>query len=106
MNLGLSNPTGGALVSISNSVFFFSSRRRHTRFDCDWSSDVCSSDLADFRTALKPPAHIVLPPTGLVAIENTHNLGGGVVFPQADAVGVCAAAREAEIGRASCRERV
>src|SRR5256886_12628122 len=26
--------------------FFFSSRRRHTRFDCDWSSDVCSSDLA------------------------------------------------------------
>src|SRR6516165_7341408 len=27
------------------SLFFFSSRRRHTRFDCDWSSDVCSSDL-------------------------------------------------------------
>src|SRR5688572_19009687 len=26
-------------------VFFFSSRRRHTRYDCDWSSDVCSSDL-------------------------------------------------------------
>src|SRR5688572_9223054 len=25
--------------------FFFSSRRRHTSFDCDWSSDVCSSDL-------------------------------------------------------------
>src|SRR5260370_23035072 len=29
--------------------FFFSSRRRHTRFKCDWSSDVCSSDLADQR---------------------------------------------------------
>src|SRR6266567_3368446 len=29
--------------------FFFSSRRRHTRFDCDWSSDVCSSDLAAFK---------------------------------------------------------
>src|SRR2546427_5701963 len=29
-------------------AFFFSSRRRHTRFDCDWSSDVCSSDLADY----------------------------------------------------------
>src|SRR5260370_24475352 len=28
------------------SYFFFSSRRRHTRFKCDWSSDVCSSDLA------------------------------------------------------------
>src|SRR6185503_20424802 len=25
--------------------FFFSSRRRHTRCSCDWSSDVCSSDL-------------------------------------------------------------
>src|SRR2546430_16364926 len=29
------------------SFFFFSSRRRHTRFDCDWSSDVCSSDLVE-----------------------------------------------------------
>src|SRR5260370_10637870 len=28
-------------------LFFFSSRRRHTRFKCDWSSDVCSSDLVD-----------------------------------------------------------
>src|SRR3978361_75869 len=28
-------------------VFFFSSRRRHTRWNCDWSSDVCSSDLTD-----------------------------------------------------------
>src|SRR2546430_9631918 len=27
-------------------LLFFSSRRRHTRFDCDWSSDVCSSDLS------------------------------------------------------------
>ena len=52
---------------------------------------------ADFRAALKPPGHIVLPPTGLVAIENTHNLGGGVVFRQEDAVGVCAAAREAGV---------
>src|SRR2546430_9383043 len=31
--------------------FFFSSRRRHTRFDCDWSSDVCSSDLARIEIA-------------------------------------------------------
>jgi threonine aldolase len=52
---------------------------------------------ADFRAALKPPGHIVLPPTGLVAVENTHNLGGGVVFPQQDAAAVCAAAREAGI---------
>src|SRR5690606_40346799 len=30
-------------------LFFFSSRRRHTRFSRDWSSDVCSSDLAQGR---------------------------------------------------------
>src|SRR5690242_20768192 len=29
--------------------FFFSSRRRHTRLTCDWSSDVCSSDLQIFK---------------------------------------------------------
>src|SRR6516164_5079549 len=28
-------------------LFFFSSRRRHTRWNCDWSSDVCSSDLVN-----------------------------------------------------------
>src|SRR2546430_10334734 len=33
--------------------FFFSSRRRHTRFDCDWSSDVCSSDLLKATIAAK-----------------------------------------------------
>src|SRR2546427_3098829 len=33
------------MVEILVGFFFFSSRRRHTRFDCDWSSDVCSSDL-------------------------------------------------------------
>src|SRR2546430_5676607 len=37
---------GADLMGLSTSDFvFFSSRRRHTRFDCDWSSDVCSSDL-------------------------------------------------------------
>src|SRR2546430_608784 len=35
----------GALILVKMlGDFFFSSRRRHTRFDCDWSSDVCSSD--------------------------------------------------------------
>src|SRR2546430_9664071 len=38
---------GYTLLSL---VFFFSSRRRHTRFDCDWSSDVCSSDLQPVET--------------------------------------------------------
>src|SRR2546430_14134193 len=35
--------------------FFFSSRRRHTRFDCDWSSDVCSSDLGRSWPVTSPP---------------------------------------------------
>src|SRR5690606_41006999 len=34
--------------------FFFSSRRRHTRFSRDWSSDVCSSDLRGVKRMLKP----------------------------------------------------
>jgi threonine aldolase len=54
---------------------------------------------ADLRTAYKPPDHIVFPPTTLVAVENTHNRGGGVVFPQEDAVAICDAARE--LGMAS-----
>lgn len=53
---------------------------------------------AEFRAAFKPPGHIVLPATGLVVIENTHNLGGGVVFPQNDAVEICAAAHQAGVG--------
>src|SRR2546430_5292675 len=40
--------------------FFFSSRRRHTRFDCDWSSDVCSSDLVFTETPTRDPGP---PPT-------------------------------------------
>jgi threonine aldolase len=51
----------------------------------------------EFRAAIKPRGHIVLPPTTLVAIENTHNMGGGIVFPQAEAVAICAAARDAGI---------
>src|SRR3712207_6977568 len=36
-------------------VFFFSSRRRHTRYWRDWSSDVCSSDLPPRSTTLRFP---------------------------------------------------
>src|SRR5260221_5223137 len=43
--------------------FFFSSRRRHTRSLCDWSSDVCSSDLPGF----------ALPPAGMVAWWRAEN---------------------------------
>jgi threonine aldolase len=48
----------------------------------------------ELRAAYKPAGHIVFPPTTLVAIENTHNRGGGVIFPQEDAVAVCGTARE------------
>src|SRR2546430_6703893 len=54
MRITLSEKTDcGAVVVVSSEMrtqlfFFFSSRRRHTRFDCDWSSDVCSSDLRLF----------------------------------------------------------
>src|SRR5205814_7399217 len=54
-------------------MFFFSSRRRHTRCLSDWSSDVCSSDLAylrrddsqgyDYTTVLPPAFGFPLPTT-------------------------------------------
>src|SRR5207248_7559657 len=40
------------LISVSIFVFFFSSRRRHTRSYGDWSSDVCSSDLGATNTGV------------------------------------------------------
>src|SRR5256886_11395313 len=43
-DVAIDNPT-----TLPAWVLFFSSRRRHTRFDCDWSSDVCSSDLPVLR---------------------------------------------------------
>src|SRR5467141_4830857 len=45
--------------------FFFSSRRRHTRFKCDWSSDVCSSDL-DWRVAVLLGFLVALSSTAIV----------------------------------------
>jgi len=48
----------------------------------------------DFLAARKPRGHVTYPPTTLVEIENTHNRAGGVIFPQDEAVRICAAARE------------
>src|SRR3989454_2809513 len=86
--------------------FFFSSRRRHTRLQGDWSSDVCSSDLEDDRglervvrdrdgvVALEagPPGHEHLP--GLNRVELLHQ-------DRLEA----ALERGIKIGRASCRGR-
>src|SRR2546421_9209759 len=89
---------------------FFSSRRRHTRSDRDWSSDVCSSDLA---------ARVTLDAAG-ADFELVTPMGRAEVrlpllgrFNVANALGVAACAwglgvpvETIEIGRASCRERV
>jgi threonine aldolase len=47
----------------------------------------------DFAAVFKPRGHAIYPPTTLLEIENTHNRSGGVVFPQPQAVALCAAAR-------------
>src|SRR5689334_24248167 len=61
--------------------FFFSSRRRHTRWNCDWSSDVCSSDLFCKRNGGLEPgnlhlgeickmAHAINNPAGTASIKS------------------------------------
>src|SRR5690625_6486906 len=71
-------------------LFFFSSRRRHTRWPRDWSSDVCSSDLVILYNAAR----------FLVLREQFDS----ALHPQfADLTGD---SWNLEIGRASCRERV
>src|SRR2546430_210371 len=53
--------------------FFFSSRRRHTIFDCDWSSDVCSSDLLALDFANMVPARGELSWDQLIAfLQSAH----------------------------------
>jgi threonine aldolase len=52
---------------------------------------------AEFIAACKPRGHIIFPPTTLVAIENTHNRGGGVVWSQGEVETICRAAREREV---------
>ena len=51
----------------------------------------------DVRSNAKAAGHVVFPPTTLVALENTHNRGGGVIFPQDEVVAIAEAARERNI---------
>src|SRR5256886_6043281 len=104
-----------ATKSIRYFIFFFSSRSRNTSFDCDWSSDVCSSDLTPRRSSLIG-GHAVLGRLvgDLKEVRHRHDgehpghhprhpgreeqaldEGGGHPLRQAE-----------QIGRASCRERV
>src|SRR5689334_24459520 len=55
--------------------FFFSSRRRHTRWNCDWSSDVCSSDLPESR-AFHPEQRLGLAPALRAHLEEPNRLAG------------------------------
>lgn len=48
----------------------------------------------EFLAARNPGGHMLLPPTTVVEVENTHNRSGGVVFPQDEACRIGAAARE------------
>src|SRR5207253_7456834 len=88
--------------------FFFSSRRRHTRWPRDWSSDVCSSDLAANRECQVydkgfDPASLrraIAAYFGLVSFID-HNVGR--LMEALAETGLAAETRE--IGRASCRGR-
>src|SRR5215467_15897362 len=71
--------------------FFFSSRRRHTRLQGDWSSDVCSSDLeglSDFKLKLASGLTGTIPVTHtqVKRTDSTHELGAKVLDNTASAV--------------------
>src|SRR2546430_7569555 len=90
------------------SVFFFSSRRRHTRFDCDWSSDVCSSE---HRTGVEDVPALLLRRPGEEDLGLDEALLEELLDRLAEPRDVGLAARadhdaSGKIGRASCRERV
>src|SRR5256885_4063146 len=85
-------------------VFFFSSRRRHTRLQGDWSSDVCSSDLFAVRQVDLPERsplthHRVL--TGDAVHEHVEPTML-LLDPGKERMNLA----DDQIGRASCRERV
>src|SRR5688500_20340934 len=86
-------------------MFFFSSRRRHTRLQGDWSSDVCSSDLASstsMRVAREWRATLVRISWKMRNIVVATSMSSLV-----DSGGSLTRARmPVQIGRASCRERV
>src|SRR5205085_5928464 len=93
--------------------FFFSSRRRHTRFDCDWSSDVCSSDLA---FPLKRFRRLGYTHAALNGQKGYHGVAvlSRLPFERVAIDNYCgkqdcrhiAVTLGEKIGRASCRERV
>src|SRR5690606_40693851 len=86
-------------------VFFFSSRRRHTRFSRDWSSDVCSSDLGG--PALLAERGVEVPEDVDRAVAEWRQRGAAVLYviENGEVTGAFSVEDEIQIGRASCRER-
>src|SRR5438445_7476026 len=87
---------GAILLGLCMLCFFFSSRRRHTRYWRDWSSDVCSSDLAVIPQHERDEARVArsCPPwassratrassRSCCGITATHRCSGGGDRPQA-----------------------
>src|SRR5206468_7891828 len=94
--------------------FFFSSRRRHTRSDRDWSSDVCSSDLTrnhyvsgqgeiGLRVKLGERLGIGAKNELTGVLQQQRDANGGDEHRECGAIAQRAVS---EIGRASCREGV
>ncbi|HEX6129623.1 MAG TPA: GntG family PLP-dependent aldolase [Candidatus Limnocylindria bacterium] len=75
--------TGGAAANAGVQLVRAGDPARRGRFTAD-----------DFRAVAMAHGHMLYPPTTLAWIENTHNRGGGLVFPKADAVAICAAAHD------------
>src|SRR5437762_6948175 len=80
-------------------IFFFSSRRRHTRYIGDWSSDVCSSDLALPHAPARRSRH------DAAARRRGGDRWRDGAWPSGDPRAVAPEAPLSEIGRASGRER-
>src|SRR5260370_6462713 len=90
--------------------FFFSSRRRHTRFKCDWSSDVCSSDL-EFAARHLPGARLIPYEQAAGRVLKELKKGDHIVFvchtgPMGDELARLLVARSEErrVGK-ECRSR-
>src|SRR5262249_56874238 len=81
-------------------VFFFSSRRRHTRLVSDWSSDVCSSDLALARRRVADRAALHDLDAGVgVRPEPLSRVGGGLGRSRTRATVVPRRSEERRVGK-------
>src|SRR5207302_2888252 len=92
--------------------FFFSSRRRHTSFSRDWSSDVCSSDLRPARSGCIVAASPLFNPVSATATATPEPSNPScwvsvrVPAARSSPPTILEEISSSKIGRASCRERV